>query len=132
MIEPDRPIDLDVESQAVVLGDADRLRQVVDNLLDNARVHTPAGSPVHVNVGREGEGVVLSVTDEGPGLLAGDRRAGFRAFLPRRSGAFQDDRRRRTRAWIVRAIVEAHGGEVRVVSRRGAGATLEIRLPVAP
>ena len=41
-IDPARAIDLDVPAEAVVTGDAGRLRQVVDNLLENARVHTPA------------------------------------------------------------------------------------------
>ena len=50
IVEPDRPIDLDAE-EAVVLGDRDRLRQIVDNLLGNVRAHTPDGAPVRVRVG---------------------------------------------------------------------------------
>src|SRR6266496_107325 len=49
-IEPGRPIDLATGGPALVLGDEGRLRQVVDNLLDNARVHTPPGTPVRVTV----------------------------------------------------------------------------------
>ena len=51
-VEPDRPISLEVEPGVEVLGDADRLGQVVANLLANARAHTPAGTPVEVRVSR--------------------------------------------------------------------------------
>jgi two-component system OmpR family sensor kinase len=131
-IEPDRAIDLEAEREAVVLGDADRLRQVVDNILENARVHTPTGSPVHVDVGRRGEVVVVSVTDEGPGLTREATEHAFERFYR------GDPARSRTRGGvglglsIVSAIVEAHGGEVRVASSEGAGATFEVRLPAAP
>ena len=49
-VEPDRPIEADVEP-ATVVGDRDRLRQIVDNLLANVRAHTPAGAPVRVRLG---------------------------------------------------------------------------------
>src|SRR5262249_54848381 len=66
-IEPDRTIDLATEGPLEIVGDASRLRQVVDNLLDNTRVHAPADAPVHVAVTTDGDEAVLSVADEGPG-----------------------------------------------------------------
>src|SRR5262245_6915099 len=66
-VEPSRPIDLEAEP-ALVLGDRDRIRQVVDNLLANVRAHTPAGGAVHVRVARNGTNAVLEVEDSGPGL----------------------------------------------------------------
>jgi two-component system OmpR family sensor kinase len=131
-IEPDRPIDLELEGGAIVLGDADRLRQVLDNLLDNARVHTPTASPVHVNVGREGDVVVLSVSDEGPGLAAEAAERVFERFYrgdPVRSSSTGGAGLGLSIVW---AIVQAHGGEVRASSPEGAGATFEVRLPAAP
>ncbi len=74
-VDPTRPIDLVVLTQdqwldevPVVLGDEPQLRQVTANLLSNALRHTPPGTPVHVQVGVQGESVVLAVADEGPGM----------------------------------------------------------------
>ncbi|MGH2554782.1 MAG: sensor histidine kinase, partial [Actinomycetota bacterium] len=128
-IDANRPLTLNVDGPALVLGDEGRLRQVVDNLLDNARVHTPAGTPVQVMVDRDGQEVVLSVADEGPGVLPDVAHRVFERFYrgdPARS--------RRTGGVglglsIVSAIVEAHGGNVRCESSNGAGATFEVRLP---
>ena len=129
-VEPDRPIELDAQGEAFVLGDGSRLRQVLDNLLDNVRVHTPMGSPVRVAVAREGGLVVLSVTDRGPGL---EPEVAARAFERFYRG---DPARSRTTGGaglglsIVSAIVVAHGGEVRVSSSEEGGARFEVRIPV--
>jgi two-component system OmpR family sensor kinase len=127
-IEPGRDVTLDVGGDATIEGDRGRLRQVVDNLLENARVHTPPGTPAHVRVDRDDSHVVLAVADEGPGLSAEARSRVFERF-------YRDDgaRSRETGGAglglaIVAAIAEAHGGAVRVVE--GApGATFEVRLP---
>jgi two-component system OmpR family sensor kinase len=130
-VEPNRPIEIDTPGEAMVLGDGGRLRQVLDNLLDNVRVHTPAGSPVRVMVAREDGVVVLSVADRGPGL---EPEVAARAFERFYRG---DPARSRTTGGaglglsIVSAIVEAHGGEVRVSSPADGGATFEVRLPAA-
>jgi two-component system OmpR family sensor kinase len=128
-IDGTRLLTLVVEGPARVLGDEGRLRQVVDNLLDNARVHTPAGTPVQMKVDREGQDVVLSVADEGPGVQPDVAPRVFERFYrgdPARS--------RRTGGVglglsIVSAIVEAHGGKVMCESSNGAGTTFEVRLP---
>jgi two-component system OmpR family sensor kinase len=127
-IEPGRDVTLDVGGDATIEGDRGRLRQVVDNLLENARVHTPSGTPAHVRVDRDGSDVVLAVADEGPGLSAEARSRVFERF-------YRDDgaRSRETGGAglglaIVAAIAEAHGGGVRVVEG-DPGATFEVRLP---
>ncbi len=128
-IEPDRPIELHAPDPAHVLGDEGRLRQVVDNLLDNARVHTPGGSPVEVGVAADHGDVVLSVTDHGPGLAPEVVARAFERFYR------GDPSRSRTKGGaglglsIVSAIVEAHGGSVSARSNEGQGATFEVRLP---
>jgi two-component system OmpR family sensor kinase len=128
-VEPDRPIDLDVRAPASVRGDEGRLRQAVDNLLDNVRVHTPARSPVRVKVEQDGNAVVLSVKDEGLGLPSEVVNRAFERFYR------GDPSRSRTMGGaglglsIVAAIIEAHGGTVTVRSEKGAGATFEVRLP---
>jgi len=130
-VEPDRPIDLDVQGPASLLGDAGRMRQTVDNLLDNARVHTPASSPVRVTVGPDGEAVLLTVADEGPGLPSEVVTRAFERFYrgdPSRSRSMGGAGLGLS---IVAAIVEAHGGTVTVRSEEGAGATFEVRLPAS-
>lgn len=128
-IDPSRPIDLDAAAPARLAGDAGRLRQVLDNLLENARVHTPAATPTSVRVAIEGDEVVLTVADQGPGL---DPEAAARAFERFYRG---DPSRSHTTGGaglglsIVAAIVEAHGGTVRVVPDEGT--TFEVRLPTA-
>ena len=59
-VDPARPIGLDTEP-VVVLGDRDRLRQMVDNLLSNTRAHTPSEAPVQVAVGRQNSNAVIEV-----------------------------------------------------------------------
>jgi two-component system, OmpR family, sensor kinase len=128
-VDPDRPISLASVGPAFVIGDEGRLRQVVDNLLDNTRVHTPKGTPVRVTVSHDDGDVVLSVSDEGPGLPPDVVPRVFERFYrgdPARS--------RRTGGVglglsIVSAIVEAHGGTVAAVSSNGSVTTFEVRLP---
>ncbi len=128
-IDRERMLDADLEGPATTIGDAGRLRQVVDNLLENARVHTPAGTPTHVMLrGDEDGGAVLTVADEGPGM---DAEVSVKAFERFYRG---DPARARTTGGaglglaIVAAIVESHGGSVRVLDT-DAGASIEVRLP---
>jgi two-component system OmpR family sensor kinase len=128
-IDPERPISLVSDGPAFVVGDEGRLRQVVDNLLDNTRVHTPKGTPVRVMVERDDDDVVLSVADEGPGLPP--------EVAPRVFERFYRGDPTRSRGTggaglglsIVSAIVEAHGGTVSATSANGKGVTFEVRLP---
>jgi signal transduction histidine kinase len=128
-VEPDRPIDL-VGDPVTVAGDDHRLRQVVGNLLTNARLHTPPGTPVHVSVRVAGERVRLEVADEGPGLEPEVAARVFERF-------FRGDPAR-TRASggsglglsIVAAVAEAHGGRVSVDTAPGAGTRFVVELPL--
>jgi two-component system OmpR family sensor kinase len=130
-IEPERPITLALNGPAIVMGDEGRLRQVVDNLLDNTRVHTPKGTPVRLTISQADDWVVLSVADGGPGLSSD--------VVPRVFERFYRGDPTRSRGTggaglglsIVSAIVESHGGEVEA-SSNGSGATFEVRLPARP
>jgi two-component system, OmpR family, sensor kinase len=128
-IEPERPIHLQADAAARLLGDEARLRQAVDNLLDNTRVHTPPGTPVRVTVGATDTEVLLSVTDEGPGLSpeAADRL--FERFYRGDPARSRDTGGAGLGLSIVAAIVEAHGGTVTASSPDGGGARFEVRLP---
>lgn len=128
-VDPERRIDAETVGSAEVIGDEGRLRQVVDNLLDNVRVHTPPGTPVHVRLSAEGDQVVLSVADEGPGLGEEEVQKAFDRFYrgdPVRSRATGGAG---LGLAIVAAIVEAHGGSIEASSPEGSGARFEVRLP---
>ena len=131
-IEPDRPVDLEVDGTAELLGDEGRLRQVVDILLDNARVHTATGTPVHVRVGARTGDVVLSVEDDGPGLSEEQREKAFERFFRGDPGRSRSTGGAGLGLSIATAIVEAHGGTISVSSPDGGGARFEVRLPSSP
>jgi two-component system OmpR family sensor kinase len=128
-VEPSRPISLEAES-AVVLGDRDRLRQVLDNLLANVRAHTPAGSAVHVRVSRNGADAVIEVEDTGPGLGEEEVEQVFERFHR------GDPSRSRSSGGvglglsIVAAVAEAHNGSASADSVPGEGSTFRITLPL--
>ncbi|MDQ2788552.1 MAG: ATP-binding protein [Actinomycetota bacterium] len=113
-----------------VVADPDRLRQAVDNLLDNATRHAPSGSVVEVNVTANGTGMIMvEVADRGPGFPV--------EFLPNAFERFHRADAARTRDGggtglglsIVQAITEAHGGHATVGNRPGGGATVTLELP---
>jgi two-component system OmpR family sensor kinase len=126
---PERPIELRTGEGETVLGDPHQLRQVLDNLLGNALVHTRPGTSVEVEVRREGESVALEVRDHGPGLPTDDPDALFERFWRAEGG------RRRGRGGaglglaIVAGIVAAHGGEVHAGNAPGGGARFIVSLP---
>jgi two-component system OmpR family sensor kinase len=129
-VEPDRPIELEVDAPARVIGDEARLRQVMDNLLDNVRVHTPVGTAVRVVVTSTQDDVVVSVTDEGPGLSPDVAGRVFERFYRSDPARSRDTGGVGLGLSIVSAIVEAHGGRVTVAQGpEGSGARFEVRLP---
>jgi two-component system OmpR family sensor kinase len=128
---PDREIRADTDGPAVVLGDADQLRQVLGNLLRNALVHTPAGTPVEVSVRRDADDVELEVRDHGPGLPPGDPAALFERFWRSEGGRERGKGGAGLGLAIVAAIVDAHGGQVEAGDAAGGGASFVVRLPAA-
>jgi two-component system OmpR family sensor kinase len=128
---PDREIDLEADSGVIVSGEPSQLRQVLANLLRNALVHTPAGTPVEVRVTRAGTRVRLEVRDHGHGLPTSDADALFERFWRAEAG------RERGRAGaglglaIVAGIVDAHGGTVHAGNAPDGGAVFTVELPAA-
>ena len=129
-VEPTRPIELDAE-RAVVLGDRERLRQIVDNLLANVREHTPAETPVRVSVSTSDGTALIEVEDAGPGMPPEEAERVFERFYR------ADQSRARASGGvglglsIVAAVAEAHGGKVSARSDPGKGSTFRITLPLA-
>ena len=143
VLAPSRTIELSVAPGAafLVIGDEQRLRQVIGNLMSNALTHTPDGTPIEVSISsgvldpRAGDptpAVVLDVTDQGPGMSPDQAQRVFERF-------YRTDRAR-TRATggsglglaIVNALVVAQGGVASVRTSEGKGATFRITLPLAP
>jgi len=129
---PDREIEVTGDGEAVVLGDAHQLRQVLGNLLRNALVHTPAGSPVEVGVSAADQEVRLEVRDHGPGLPTDDPDALFERFWRAEGGRERGKSGAGLGLAIVAAIVNAHGGRVTAVNADGGGAAFVVTLPAAP
>lgn len=117
-------------SPVVVTGDANRLRQVLANLLANARVHTPAGTVVTVALARDGDDAVIEVADDGPGIPDALQPVLFERFARGDSSRSRGTGSTGLGLAIVAAVVEAHGGSVAVESRAGATA-FRVRLPLA-
>jgi two-component system OmpR family sensor kinase len=116
---PDHPLTLQLDDEVPLPADPLRLRQVLDNLLTNAAVHTPPGTPVTLTVFRTDGVAVVRVTDAGPGIPAEDQERIFDRFYR------VDDSRTRERGGsglglsVVRSLVDAHGGSVDVTSEPG-------------
>ena len=132
-VDPSREVSLEAVAAGpppVVAGDAARLRQVFGNLVSNALVHTPSGTPVVVRVATSSSYAVIEVRDSGPGIAVADRGRVFERF-------FRADASR-TRASggtglglsIVAALVAAHDGTVEVDETPGGGATFRVTLPL--
>jgi two-component system OmpR family sensor kinase len=126
MVDPTHPITAPstVDSEVVVRGDPDRLRQVLRNLVGNAIQHTPAGTAVRVELVRRGGRVTLTVADAGPGISAADRNLVFERFYRTGTGTGLG-------LAITKAIVEAHDGTIRLDSANGTGTEVEVTLPAA-
>jgi two-component system OmpR family sensor kinase len=129
-VAADRPVTYEHDDEVVVLGDEARLHQVVANLLDNARVHTPGGTAIQVTVTGVGDDdALVRVADEGPGLGAEVASRVFeRSFRGSGSGAHAGSGLGLS---IVAAIAAAHGGTAWVESVVGRGTAFSVRIPRA-
>ena len=129
---PEHPIAiLNPEQELYVLGDSNRIHQVIANLLANARTHTPAGTPISISITQTGDGVKISVADKGPGLSEADQSRIFERFYradPSRVRA--SDEGSGLGLAIVDAVMRAHGGRVSVASIVGEGATFTLFFPL--
>jgi len=124
---PEHPITVDIAHDVATQGDADKIYQVVTNLLANARAHTPAGTQIHVSTNSTEECSYITVADNGPGLTSDDQLHIFERFYR------VDSSRQRSSndgsglgLSIVDEVMKAHGGSVSVASEPGNGATFTL------
>jgi two-component system OmpR family sensor kinase len=129
---PDHEWDVEVPEDLVLIkADRFRIHQVIANLLSNARTHTPAGTHVTASVRVDGMYAIVSVTDDGPGISPALLPKVFERFV--RADASRVRKSGQSTGLglaIVAAVVQAHGGTVKVTSRPGR-TVFEIRLRLA-
>jgi two-component system OmpR family sensor kinase len=104
------------------------LHRLAGNLIENALIHTPAGTPVTVSVRREGPAAVLEVADRGPGVPPGMRDRVFERFA-RGAGDAAPQGSSGLGLAIVRSVTDAHGGRVELRDAEGGGARFVVTLP---
>jgi two-component system OmpR family sensor kinase len=126
---PAREISLAASGPAVASGQPDQLRQVLANLLRNALVHTPEGTPVEVSVARVNGEVRAEVRDHGAGLPDTDAEALFGRFWRAEGGRERGKDGAGLGLAIVAGIVDAHGGRVEATNAEGGGASFVVTLP---
>lgn len=118
--------------QTRIIGDPDRLNQVLTNLLSNAVKFSPPNGVVHVSVRESSAGVTLSVRDAGPGIPEDFQARIFQKF----SQADASDTRSKGGTGlglsITKAIVEHHGGQIGFETNADQGATFYVVLPLQP
>jgi signal transduction histidine kinase len=113
-----------------VLADANCMRRVIQNLLDNALKFTPDGGQISLTLSSRDKSVILEVEDNGPGIPADEKARLFQRFSQGCVG------RRYTRGtglglFLCKQIVDAHHGEIICESKEGVGSTFRVTLPVA-
>ncbi len=130
---PDHRWELDLPEEALLAqADPHRLHQVVANLLANARVHTPPGTIVVTSLRREGEQVLIRVSDNGPGVPPEIHDTVFERFTRAEASRVRHAGGSSTGLGlaIVAAVVAAHGGTVALASLPGS-TSFVVRLPAA-
>ena len=143
MVAPDHAWELGEASDIQVLGDEAALRQILTNLLANARVHTPAGTRVTVSLSRAPQGVEpakgapassmvrIRVADDGPGIPAEIRDRVFDRFVRGDSSRTRDGRGSSGLGMsIVESLARAMGGSVRLADA-DKGTVIDVTLPAA-
>src|SRR6185312_9189924 len=121
-IEPGLPL-IEVE--------ADRIRQILVNLLTNAHEYSPEGASIEVTVGVVGDDVEIAVTDNGPGIPESQLEHIFERFVRGDAGLTQRVGGTGLGLAISKSLVELHGGMLAVESTVGIGSTFRFRLPIA-
>ena len=129
-LSSEHPLSLDLPGAVMVSGVDDDLHRLAGNLIENALIHTPPGTPITVSVRREGPEAVLEVADRGPGVPHSMRERVFERFArgdgdaaPRGSSGLG--------LAIVRAVTDAHAGRVELREAEGGGARFVVTLPAA-
>ena len=128
-LSADHPVVVDAPDRVIVTGVADELHRLAANLVENALIHTPAGTPVTVSVRSDGTTAVLEVADRGPGVPEALRPRVFERFARGSSDGGAPRGGSGLGLAIVRAVADSLGGEVELLEAEGGGARFVVRLP---
>jgi signal transduction histidine kinase len=128
-------ITVDTPGRVLILADRRRIEEVLNNLLDNAVKYSPSGGTIRVHLARElvgtpQESVILTVSDDGPGIPERDQERVFDRFYQAPGRLHKGHAGLGLGLYISRELVRRHGGEMWLQSPPGAGATFFVRLPV--
>lgn len=130
MLAPDLSIIRTGVPRLTVHADPTRVAQILSNLLDNARRHTPAGGSITVDLRAE-DTAVVTVTDTGPGIPDDERLRIFERLVRLDAGRARDHGGAGLGLSIARALARAHGGDLVCLAHDG-GAQFSLSLPISP
>ncbi|WP_433196251.1 sensor histidine kinase [Nocardia sp. CA-107356] len=129
---PRRSVELEIctgTGTLEIVGDEERLSQVLTNLLNNALTHTPPGTAIKVRLTPADDEVLLEVADTGPGLPPDEAERVFERFYRTDTSRARASGGTGLGLSIVQALVAAHDGSVSVASAEGEGTTFTVHLP---
>ena len=124
-------VSFEVVGEGSARVDADKFRQVLVNLVANASRFAPVDSTVEIQISQDDRETLLSVIDHGDGIPDDLKEKVFERFYRVDNSRNRDSGGSGLGLSIVRSIVVAHGGSIRVIDTDGGGATFEVRLPLA-
>jgi signal transduction histidine kinase len=126
----DHPMEVDVAESIEAPVDGALIASVVHQLIENAVTFSPPDSPITIGLRRDGDGVLIEVTDRGPGVPPDKREAVFERFADWRPPGYEDRPGTGLGLFISRAVAREHGGEASIADGPAGGTMLLVRLPV--
>jgi PAS domain S-box-containing protein len=111
--------------------DAKRIRQVLDNLIDNATKYSPSGTEIEISAEQSGQELIIGVTDHGPGIPAEELTNIFDRMYRIEQRVYSGADGMGLGLYICQRLVKAHGGRIWAESTAGQGSTIRFTLPVA-
>jgi two-component system sensor histidine kinase KdpD len=125
----DHPLDVHTEDQVEAPVDSIQITFVIRQLIENAVAFSPSDAPIAVALRRDGDDVVIEVSDRGPGIPADQREGVFERFAEWRPPDYEDRPGTGLGLFISRAIARAHGGDASIADAPAGGTMLTVRLP---
>ncbi|MBZ0318284.1 MAG: HAMP domain-containing protein [Anaerolineae bacterium] len=119
------------EGDLTLSGDADKIRQAIANLMDNAIKYTPADGKIRLEAVRQAESIKITITDTGIGIAAKHLPHLFERFYRADSARTSTTGGFGLGLPLTKAIMDAHGGQIEVHSELNVGTTISIRLPTS-
>jgi signal transduction histidine kinase len=123
-------LERDELAQVTAECDADRLRQIVNNLISNAIKYTPPSGTVSISLRRTGDDALIVVTDNGHGIESDEQAMVFDRFFRGKVARQQAVQGVGVGLTIVKSAAEAHGGSVALSSQPGVGTTVTVTIPL--